>query len=163
MKKLAVISSCFLFAIIGCGEETIIPSGEPKIIPNMKQQITELIRTYESALNASDTAIVMSLYGSEPVFLPQHSSALNGREAVEAGYNHVFTNIKLDVTFTIHEIEVLGDLAYGRTTSAGKTRLLKVGATVSKGNNELFIFRKEGGQWKIHRYIFATSNPPPAN
>ena len=129
----------------------------------MKQRITELIRTYESALNASDTASVMSLYGSDPVFMPQHSSALKGREAVEAGYNHVFTNIKLDVKFTVHEIEVLGDLAYGRTTSAGKTHLLKVDATVAEGNNELFIFRREGGEWKIHRYIFATINPPTAN
>jgi uncharacterized protein (TIGR02246 family) len=129
----------------------------------MKQRITELIRAYESALNASDTASVMSLYGSDPVFMPQHSSALKGREAVEAGYNHVFTNIKLDVKFTVHEIEFLGDLAYGRTTSTGKTHILKVDATVSEGNNELFIFRREGGEWKIHRYIFATIKPPTAN
>jgi len=29
-----------------------------------------------------------------------------------------------------------------------------------EANNELFIFRKEQGKWKIHRYLFATSNPP---
>jgi hypothetical protein len=33
-----------------------------------------------------------------------------------------------------------------------------------EANNELFIFRrKEQGKWKIHRYLFATSNPPAAN
>jgi hypothetical protein len=26
---------------------------------------------------------------------------------------------------------------------------------VREGNNELFIFRKEQGNWKIHRYLFA--------
>jgi hypothetical protein len=31
---------------------------------------------------------------------------------------------------------------------------------VKEGNNELFIFRKEEGKWKIHRYLFASSNPP---
>jgi hypothetical protein len=32
-----------------------------------------------------------------------------------------------------------------------------------EANNELFIFRREQGQWKIHRYMFAASNPPAAN
>lgn len=33
---------------------------------------------------------------------------------------------------------------------------------VREGNNELFIFRKERGKWKIHRYLFASTNPPEA-
>lgn len=126
----------------------------------MKEEINELIQSYETALNASDTAGVMNLYSSDPVFMPQHSVALEGRDAVKAGYEHVFSNIKLDVEFTVHEIEALGDLAYGRTASAGKTRIVAADTTVNEGNNELFIFKKEDGQWKIHRYLFATSNSP---
>ena len=57
----------------------------------------------------------------------------------------------------------LGDLAYGHTTSAGQTEVLGAHTTSKEANNELFIFRKEGGHWKIHRYLFATSNPPAAN
>jgi len=55
------------------------------------------------------------------------------------------------------------NLAYGRTTSAGQTEVLAAHTTSKEANNELFIFRKEHGQWKIHRYLFATSNPPTAN
>jgi hypothetical protein len=54
----------------------------------------------------------------------------------------------------------MGDLAYVRTTSAGKTEILQNKRTVKEANNELFIFRKEEGKWKIHRYLFASSNPP---
>jgi hypothetical protein len=57
----------------------------------------------------------------------------------------------------------MGDLAYGRTTSAGQQEVLAAHTTSKEANNELFIFRKEQGQWKIHRYLFATSNPPTAN
>ena len=57
----------------------------------------------------------------------------------------------------------MGDLAYGRTTSAGQQEVLVAHTTSKEANNELFIFRKEEGYWKIHRYIFATSNPPAAN
>jgi uncharacterized protein (TIGR02246 family) len=128
----------------------------------MNQEIVNLIKRYEKALNASDTEAVMAVYGSDPIFMPQNSVALGGREAVKASYVQIFATIKLNVAFTIHEIVELGDMAYGRTTSAGQTNILAAKTTVKEANNELFIFRKEEGQWKIHRYLFATSNPPAA-
>jgi hypothetical protein len=30
------------------------------------------------------------------------------------------------------------------------------------GNHELFVFRRETGTWKIHRYLFSTNQPPRA-
>ncbi len=124
--------------------------------------IEEIINQYEQALNASSTEDVMKLYGENPIFMPQNSPALEGREAVEKGYDYVFGNIRLKVKFTLHEIEEFGDLAYVRTTSAGQTTILANDSKVKEANNELFIFRKENSNWKIHRYLFATSNPPTA-
>jgi uncharacterized protein (TIGR02246 family) len=126
----------------------------------MNQDIVTVIKAYEKALNASDTAACLALYGDEPIFMPQYSAALAGREAVKAGYDHVFNTLKLNVIFTVHEAVEMGDLAYVRTTSAGHTEILAKKATVTEGNNELFIFRKENGKWKIHRYLFASTNPP---
>ena len=129
----------------------------------MNQEITNVIQAYEKALNTSDTKAALALYGSDPIFMPQHSAALVGREAVKAGYDHVFASIKLNVSFTIHEIVELGEFAYVRTTSAGQTDVLAAKIKVKEANNELFIFRKEKSQWKIHRYLFATCNPPAGN
>jgi uncharacterized protein (TIGR02246 family) len=126
----------------------------------MNQDIVNVIKAYEKALNASDPAAALALYGEDPIFMPQYSAALIGRDAVKAGYDHVFDTLKLNVTFTVHEVVELGDLAYIRTTSAGKTEVLSRKMTVKEGNNELFIFRKEHGKWKIHRYLFASTNPP---
>lgn len=117
------------------------------------------IKTYEKALNSNDIESILSLYGEVPVFMPQHAPALVGREAVRAGYRQVFETIKLNVEFTIHEVEVLGDTAWARTSSAGRTRILAAGIEVQEGNNELFIFKRENGDWKIHRYLFATTQP----
>jgi len=94
--------------------------------------------------------------------MPEYAGALSGRDAVKGGYEKVFSNLKLNVNFTIHEVVEMGDLAYVRTTSAGKTEILPKKVTVNEANNELFIFRKEEGNWKIHRYLFASSNPPAA-
>jgi uncharacterized protein (TIGR02246 family) len=126
----------------------------------MNPEIVDVIKSYEKSLNASDTDASLALYGEDPVFMPQYSPALNGRDAVRAGYDHVFNTIRLNVRFTIHEIVEMGDLAYVRTTSAGKTEILQNKRTVKEANNELFIFRREEGKWKIHRYLFASSNPP---
>lgn len=117
------------------------------------------IKVYEKALNSNDIESILSLYGEAPVFMPQHAPALVGREAVRAGYRQVFETIKLNVEFTIHEVEVLGDTAWARTSSAGRTRILAAGIEVQEGNNELFVFKRENGVWKIHRYLFATTQP----
>jgi len=129
----------------------------------MNQEITNLLKAYEKALNTSDTNAAMALYGSEPIFMAQNAAAFIGRDVVEASYRHIFETIKLNVEFTIHEIVEMGDdLAYGRTTSAGQQEVLAAHTKSKEANNELFIFRKEEGAWKIHRYLFATSNPPAA-
>ncbi|KIU42977.1 MULTISPECIES: nuclear transport factor 2 family protein [Bradyrhizobium] len=121
--------------------------------------IENLLKTYETALNAGDVDAIMKLYGREPAFMPQHSPALMGREAVRAGYEQVFRTIKLDVKFQIHEVETFGDWQWVRTSSTGRTRILAAGLEIDEGNNELFIFRREDSVWKIHRYLFATTQP----
>jgi uncharacterized protein (TIGR02246 family) len=121
--------------------------------------IQSVLRSYETALNSNAVDTILDLYGSEPVFMPQHALALVGRDAVRAGYEQVFATIKLDVRFEIHEVEEAGDYAWARTSSSGRTKILAADLQVNEGNNELFIFRRENGAWKIHRYLFATTQP----
>lgn len=121
--------------------------------------VRSVLQSYEAALNSNDSDTILNLYGREPVFMPQHAPALVGRDAVRTGYEQVFATIKLDVRFTIHEVEEAGDYAWARTSSAGRTTILAAGTQIAEGNNELFIFRRENGEWKIHRYLFATTQP----
>ncbi len=121
--------------------------------------IQSILQSYETALNANDIDAILDLYGEAPVFMPQHAPALVGREAVRAGYQQVFASIKLQIRFDIHEVEVIDDWAWARTSSAGRTRLLAEDVEIAEGNNELFVFRREHGHWKIHRYLFATNQP----
>ncbi len=121
--------------------------------------IESQLKAYEKALNTNDIDTILGLYGQAPVFMPQHAPALVGRDAVRAGYRQVFDTIQLNVEFTIHEVEILGDTAWARTSSAGRTRILAAGVEVAEGNNELFVFKRENGDWKIHRYLFSTNRP----
>ncbi|MGJ8680396.1 YybH family protein [Paraglaciecola sp.] len=149
MKKILVITFSSLLSLMSY----LTHAG------NKNMNIEEVLSTYEQALNASDTSQIMQLYSKSPVFMPQHAPAQEGRTAIEGAYNYVFSNIKLNVKFTTYEIEVLGDTAWARTSSAGKTKVLANNAIIEEGNNELFVFKMENGEWKIHRYLFATTTP----
>ena len=127
--------------------------------PRRAHDIETILKTYETALNGNDIETILGLYGASPVFMPQHAPALVGRDAVRAGYRQVFDTIKLNVAFDIHEIQEAGDWAWARTSSAGRTQILAAGIEVAEGNNELFVFRREDGSWRIHRYLFATNQP----
>jgi uncharacterized protein (TIGR02246 family) len=164
-----------LAGLVPCSAESSRAAGGPLAVSNpiatqskptntMNQEIEKQIKAYENALNTSNANAALAVYGSDPVFMAQNMEAFVGREAVQAAYEHIFKVIKLNVVFTIDEIVTMGgDLAYARTTSAGQTEILAAQKTVKEANNELFIFRKEAGQWNIHRYLFATTNPPAAN
>jgi uncharacterized protein (TIGR02246 family) len=148
----------------GAPPDPVTPTpSETEPTKSVNQEITNLIWAYENALNSHDPKAVMALYGSDPIFIPQNAEASIGREAVQARYQQGSQNIKVNVVFTIHEIVEMGDLAYGRTTSAGQQEVLATHKISREANNELFIFRREQGQWKIHRYMFAAANPPVAN
>ncbi len=55
--------------------------------------IQSILKGYETALNNNDLETIPNLYGSDPVFMPQHAPALVGREAVRSGSNWPFSLI----------------------------------------------------------------------
>ncbi|MCF6304952.1 MAG: nuclear transport factor 2 family protein [Rhodobacteraceae bacterium] len=123
------------------------------------QKIQTLISEYESALNSSNTHDILKTYSKSPTFMPQHAPAKIGRTTVTQAYEKVFNTIKLNIKFTVHEVEVLGDTAWARTSSVGKTKILNNNMIIDESNNELFIFKKEEGDWKIDQYLFSTKQP----
>ncbi len=127
-----------------------------------EQAIAEVLNSYQDALNRSDTDAAIRLYTSDGVFMPQHSPSSVGREAVREAYKKVFDAITLQVKFEIAEVKQLAvDWALARTNSAGKVKVRATGEGGPEANQELFLFQKITGEWKIARYCFSTTNPAP--
>lgn len=126
-----------------------------------EQAISDLLARYQDALNESDTEAVMALYAPDGVFMPQHFPSSVGAEAVRRAYQGVFEAITLSVTFTIAEVrQVAPEWAFARTNSAGTVKVNATGGGGPEANQELFVFQKIGGTWKISRYCFSTTNAP---
>ena len=128
-----------------------------------EQAVAALLAKYEDALNRSETEAVMQLYASDGVFMAQNFPSSVGANAVRKAYDAVFKTIQLSVKFNIAEVmELSPNWAFARTNSAGKVKVHATGESSPESNQELFIFRKVGGDWKIARYCFSTTNPPRA-
>jgi uncharacterized protein (TIGR02246 family) len=125
--------------------------------------VASVLKDYQTALNHSDTEAVLKLYAADGVFMPQHSPSSVGTATVRKAYEAVFAAITLTVEFEIAEVRQLApDWVLARTNSAGSTKNNATGAEGPEANQELFLFQKIGGVWKIARYCFCTTNPPRA-
>lgn len=128
-----------------------------------EKAIADVLAKYQDALNNSDTNAVMRLYADDGVFMPPYSQSAVGESAVRQAYEAVFRMIKLSVKFSVAEVvEMAPNWVFARTNSAGTTTINATGAKSAEANQELFIFGKGGdGSWKIARYSFSSTNPPP--
>jgi uncharacterized protein (TIGR02246 family) len=128
-----------------------------------EKAVADVLAKYQDALNNSDTNAVMRLYADDGVFMPPYSQSAVGAAAVRQAYDAVFKAIKLSVKFSVAEVvEMDPNWVFARTNSAGTTTINATGAKNAEANQELFIFGKGGdGSWKIARYSFSSTNPPP--
>jgi uncharacterized protein (TIGR02246 family) len=126
------------------------------------ESATALLRRYEAALNRADVDAIVPLYAPDAVFMAQHRSPAVGQAAIEAAYREIFGMIRLDIRFEIDEVVVVSPtVAFARTRSMGTTTIVANSAKISEGNQELFVLVRTGagGEWKIGRYIFSTTQP----
>lgn len=126
-----------------------------------EQAVAAVLAKYQDALNRSDTEAVMKLYAADGVFMLQRSPSSIGAAAVRKAYDAVFKAITLQVKFDVAEVkQVAAEWAFARTNSAGRTKVHATGEGGPEANQELFVFQKVDGAWKIGRYCFSTTNPP---
>ena len=121
---------------------------------NHDDQIRSLLATYERSLNTSDAALAASCYTPDGVFMPTTLPTAEGAN-MQGAYRQIFDAIRLDVTFTIDELEITSDTsAYALTRSNGTQTVLATGDQTAESNREIFVFRHTDTGWKIARYMF---------
>jgi uncharacterized protein (TIGR02246 family) len=128
-----------------------------------EKAVAAVLTRYQDALNQSDTNAVMKLYAPTGVFMPQNSPSSIGADEVRRAYDAVFKTIKLTVKFDVAEVVEMGpNWVFARTNSVGTVKAHATGAGGPEANQELFLFQRIDGAWKIARYCFSTTNPARA-
>ena len=156
----SIFSSTAFAADSGTRSQLVAASAEES--EGTRRQFEKLINTYSEGLTNKNVDGILELYSSDPVFMPEYAPPAVGREAVRKAYEWVFATLKLNGHFIVHEAEVIGDRAWVRTNSTGRFTVIATGVEADVANSELFLFKRENGGWKIHRYIFTASAPLPS-
>ena len=128
-----------------------------------EQAVAAVLARYGEAANRADAAAVAALWTDDGVLMAQNAPSQVGNAAVRAAYEGMFAAIRLDIAFTVAEVKLLApDWALLRSNSAGTIRVLAPGLEIPEANQELFVFRRVDGAWKIARYSFSTTLPAQA-
>ena len=159
MKRI-IIPALAILILVGCGEKDSKELNEGKaqkteiMEKEEKKKIEELLSIYQTSLNTSDANLAQSLYTKDGVFMPTEAPSGIGSEGILKSYEFVFSQIQLNVAFSIEEIQVEGNMAFAITSSNGTVKVLANSVEAPEANRELFVFEKVDGEWKIARYMF---------
>ena len=121
--------------------------------------IREVIAAYEKGLNTSDAEAVTKLYTADAVLMAPNNSPAVGQETIGKVYAGLFKAVKLDLKFEVDEVKTLSE-TWAMARSRSKFTV-KVGdaAPVPDANQELFLFQKVDGKWRIARYSYSSTTP----
>jgi uncharacterized protein (TIGR02246 family) len=114
---------------------------------------------YAAALAANDLEALVALYTDNGVFVRPEMAPAVGREALRQAYRQIFATLKVNLKFTVHEVEIAGDVAWLRSSSAGRVKVLATGVESADSYHQLVVFRREATGWKIRNYLYAPANP----
>jgi uncharacterized protein (TIGR02246 family) len=125
----------------------------------MADEPVKVLDRYAAALESTDVEALVALYTDNGVFMRPEMAAVVGQAALRQAYKEIFATLKVNLKFTVHEVEALGDMAWLRSTSNGKVKVLATGVESVDSYHQLVVFRREQNAWKIRSYLYAPNNP----
>jgi ketosteroid isomerase-like protein len=115
-------------------------------------------KQFAAAFLKGDGAAVAALYTPNAQLLPANSEAVSGTAAIQKFWQGVIDSGVRGAKLTAVEVEGHGNTAH----EVGQYELSdKAGKLLDRGKY-VVIWKRDGSQWKLHRDIWTTSQPPAA-
>lgn len=128
---------------------------------NEKQEIEAIIAVSNArakAFNQGDAAGIAEHFTEDAILMPPGSESLIGRDAVAQYYQSIFDQYETGLESGYKEVEVRGNLAYGRGYARVKLTPKTGGATVNSEAEYINILKKQpDGSWKTTHDIWNSS------
>jgi uncharacterized protein (TIGR02246 family) len=112
---------------------------------------------FEAAFKRGDAAGVAAFYTEGAQLLPPNVDFMIGRQAIQAYWQGAIDAGIKEARIEIVEVEAHGDTAI----EVSKYTLHGEGGVELDAGKFIVIWKREGGQWKLHRDIFNSSKPAP--
>lgn len=153
--RLLVLALALTPALMSCDKDDDTVATPAVDTAAEKTAIQQLLTSYGTALNASNAANVTALFTTDGMFAAPGSPTATGQTQVRTAFDGLFSAVTLTLAFTPAQITVVNaDYAFATSTSSGTQLVKPSGPSSQVSFREQWVFAKEGGQWKIARYIF---------
>jgi uncharacterized protein (TIGR02246 family) len=140
------------------------PACAPKVNdPADVQAVTQVVKAYVQAVNAGDASGSVAMMADNAVYLEAHMPAITGKPAIEAFLRTVFGQWSIQMTASVSDLRVSGDLAVVRGVYAQTVRpkAPDVAAEVDSGHWTAVMQRGPDGSWACLSTIGSSDQPLP--
>lgn len=143
-----------LALLAGCG-----PASAPSSADAV-QRIERVSAARAEAFNNSDAAGIAVHFTEDAVLMAPNRPATTGRAAVAAYYQSIFDAYEPTLSSHYEQVEVSGDLAYGRGIAEVTLTPKDGGAPITSTSKYVNILeRQEDGTWKTTHDIWNANAP----
>lgn len=113
------------------------------------------VQRWEDGIEQQDAVAMAQLFTEDGSDFSEGAET-HGREALQQSYQGAFDAGVIEIPVEVTEAGLIGDTAYG----AGTFVVMGAEGEVFNEGNWTGIYKKEGGEWKIHR-LMGTAVPMP--
>lgn len=148
-KRIAIFFPVVYFFIISCKRNAVSPT-ETEI-----KLITAISAARAKAFNEGDAATIASYFADDGLLMAPGKPTEKGRAAVQSYYQSIFEEYSTKLGSHYEEVEVSGDLAYGRGFAKVTLFPKKGGDSLVSTAKYLNILKKQpDGLWKTTHDIW---------
>jgi uncharacterized protein (TIGR02246 family) len=123
----------------------------------VRRAIAAANERFMAAFNGGDAAGVAALYTEDGRLLPPNADVMAGKKAIQAFWQGAMDMGITSALLKIVEVEGHGDTAI----EVSQYTLGGAGGQVLDQGKYIVIWKREHGDWKLHRDIFNSSMPAP--
>jgi uncharacterized protein (TIGR02246 family) len=126
-------------------------------LTEVRDAIAAANEEFMAAFGQGDAAGLAALYTENGQVLPPNGDFVTGQQAIQGFWQAIMDMGIKEAKLEIVEAEDHGDTA----VEVSKYTLKGEGGQVLDKGKYIIIWKREGGQWKLHRDIFNSSMPAP--
>jgi uncharacterized protein (TIGR02246 family) len=122
---------------------------------NARAAIEAANQQFTAAFAKGDAVALAGMYTTDAIAFPPNSDVAKGRVAIQMIWGSAIAGGIKGVTLTTTEVEAHGDSAH----EVGNYEMKVDGGKVVDRGKYIVIWKREQGQWRLHRDIWNTSMP----
>ena len=144
------------WAVLCAGVAVAIAAAEPvRAAQDVRPAIQAANKQFGSHFGRGDGGALAGLYTADAQLFPPNGDAIGGREAIQTFWQGVIGSGVKGAKLTTTEATASGDTAY----EVGQYELSGADGKVLDRGKYIVIWKRDGGQWRLHRDIWNTSMP----